>query len=106
MDSVYFYLLLAPAILILISLPLMLGKVKPNGLYGFRTKKTLSNERIWYKANKFTGWALVLSSIITGALILVMRSSETTYNETALFYVFLPIIIGIVIAAVYVKTLK
>ncbi len=36
-----------------ISIPLLYGKVGPNWFYGFKTRKTLSNREIWYKANKY-----------------------------------------------------
>lgn len=54
----------ASIVIIVISIPLILDKIKPNNLYGFRTQKTLSNEEIWYKANKFAGIALLISGII------------------------------------------
>lgn len=36
-----------------ISIPLLYEKIGPNWWYGFRTRKTLSNKKIWYKANKY-----------------------------------------------------
>jgi hypothetical protein len=39
-------------LLMLLSLPLLWGKVPPNGLYGFRVRATLDNPDIWYPANK------------------------------------------------------
>ena len=41
-------------ILIVVSIPLIYGKIKPNRWYWFRTPATLSDEQIWYKANKQT----------------------------------------------------
>ncbi|MBN1798775.1 MAG: SdpI family protein, partial [Spirochaetales bacterium] len=35
-----------------LAIPLILEKIKPNMWYGFKTKKTLSDEKIWYPANK------------------------------------------------------
>ena len=40
---------------IILGLPLMYKKIKPNNFYGFRMKKTLSNEKLWYETNKFMG---------------------------------------------------
>jgi uncharacterized membrane protein len=50
---------------IAISIPLILRKIPPNVLYGFRTKKTLSDSRIWYEANAIGGKYLVVASIVT-----------------------------------------
>ena len=41
--------------LIILSLPLIWKKVKPNSLYGFRVSQTLENPEIWYKANQYAG---------------------------------------------------
>ena len=40
-------------LLIGISIPLLYGKIGPNWFYGFKTRKTVSNREIWYKANKY-----------------------------------------------------
>ncbi len=38
-----------------LSFPLARRRIKPNSMYGFRTAKTLSNERVWYDANCYAG---------------------------------------------------
>ena len=43
-------------LLVIISVPLILEIVPPNGIYGFRVSGTLS-PAIWYPANAFMGWA-------------------------------------------------
>jgi repressor LexA len=35
-------------LLMLLSLPLLWGRIPPNGLYGFRVRATLDNPDIWY----------------------------------------------------------
>lgn len=52
-------------LLILLAIPLYLGKIKPNPWYGFRIRKTLENPNIWYPVNRFgAGW-LMLSGVVT-----------------------------------------
>jgi len=41
-----------PLILIVLSIPLLLQKIPPNGVYGFRMSKTMSSDEMWYRANK------------------------------------------------------
>jgi hypothetical protein len=54
-----------PALVIgVASIPLVLGVIPRSRVYGVRTKKTLSEDRIWYKANRFGGWLLIFSSLI------------------------------------------
>jgi uncharacterized membrane protein len=43
---------------------LLYGKIGPNWFYGFRTRKTLSDREIWYKANKY----MAKDFIILGSL--------------------------------------
>jgi uncharacterized membrane protein len=42
-----------------LAIPLVKEKIKPNIWYGFRTKKTLSDEKIWYPANKYAGQKMI-----------------------------------------------
>jgi len=56
--------LMADIVETIISMPLIFGKIQPNYLYGFRVKKTLSNKKIWYKANKYTGKDMLIASLI------------------------------------------
>jgi uncharacterized membrane protein len=43
-----------------LSIPLILKKIKPNGLYGFRVPQTLDNPKVWYEVNQYSGkWLLV-----------------------------------------------
>ena len=54
-------------LLMALSVPLIRGRVKPNSFYGLRTPKSLSNERIWYPANRAGGRALFTAG---GAIVL------------------------------------
>jgi uncharacterized membrane protein len=49
-------LFFVPAVIIfVVSLPLILGLVPRNRIYGIRTRKTLSDDRTWYSVNRFGG---------------------------------------------------
>ncbi len=102
---------LIPAILILIaSLPLVIGIVPRNRVYGIRTCKTLSDDNIWYPANRFGGWALIIS-----CLFYILLSGLMPYNKiqqdnfsiwTIHFMGFLLLLAaGIVITLLYVRKL-
>ena len=52
------------------SIPLIRERVPPNGTYGFRTKKTLSDPKIWYAANRASGHdLLVAGAVITASSV-------------------------------------
>lgn len=50
-----------------IAVPLVLRKVKPNPFYGFRTRKTLTNEAVWYEANVYAGKWLAGAGIVVAS---------------------------------------
>jgi SdpI/YfhL protein family len=47
-----------------LSIPMIMGKIPPNGLYGFRVKKTLDNLEIWYPVNAYSGKWLLAASLV------------------------------------------
>jgi hypothetical protein len=47
-----------------VSIPLILERIPPNGLYGFRVRKTMANPQIWYPVNKFAGKRLFWASLV------------------------------------------
>ena len=51
-------------LLILISLPLLYEKVKPNPFYGFRVPATLEDPILWYPVNKFFAKRQLLVGIV------------------------------------------
>ena len=53
-----------------LSVPLIRGWVKPNYWYGFRFPLTLTNPDIWYPANRYGGWLLLIYSLVLGAVAL------------------------------------
>jgi len=46
-------------LLILMSVPFLAQKIKPNPFYGFRTARTLNDPAIWYKANAYAARMIV-----------------------------------------------
>ncbi len=45
-------------------IPLILGRIPPNRLYGFRVRKTLEHPEIWYPVNKYGGARLLMASLL------------------------------------------
>lgn len=58
-------LLVACGLIAAASVPLILRCVGPNPIYGFRTPRTLSSPEIWYPANAFAGWALLIAAAVS-----------------------------------------
>jgi uncharacterized membrane protein len=57
-------------LLILLSIPLILRRIPPNPVYGFRVQWTMGDPELWYAVNAYTGkWlSLVGASSILGAI--------------------------------------
>jgi uncharacterized membrane protein len=53
-----------------LGIPLAAGRVAPNSLYGFRTRRTLGDAAAWQAANRVCGWWC----IATGAATLVVTA--------------------------------
>ena len=62
----------AGILLALLSIPLMRRKIPPNGLYGFRTPKTIDNPELWYVVNQFSAKRMFWTAIafLIAALVL------------------------------------
>ena len=55
---------LAPAVVILASVPLVLKLVPRNGVYGFRTRRTVESDEVWYPANRAAGIAMIVAAVV------------------------------------------
>ena len=102
---------LVPAVLILLfSIPLVLGIVPRNRFYGIRTCRTLSTDDIWYPANRFGGWALIISCLFYLLLTVLVPNNKDQLANFSLWSVhfggfLIPLATGIILTLLYVKKL-
>lgn len=52
------FFICASFLVMALSVPMILRRVKPNSWYGLRTSKTLADEKVWYEANAYCGRVL------------------------------------------------
>ena len=95
---------------IIMGLLLLLGKIKPNALYGFRTVKTVSNDEIWYKVNKYFGRGFIVAGSIVIAcstFLLLYRSmfSVVEISLIGLFILTIPLVVAVAKSFIYLKNL-
>ena len=102
----------AGGLMVVLAVPMILQRVKPNPWYGFRTRKTLSDEKIWYAANKYAGKALLMAGAVITVTSLVMYpvARPAASNEEMLLLIWLIVVLaplGASVAAslVYVRKL-
>ena len=55
--------LIVGILIILVSIPLVLGKIPMNPVYGVRFKKSFASEENWYKINAYGGKQLIVWSL-------------------------------------------
>ena len=74
-----------------LALPLMWRKVPPNHWYGFRVRRTLEDEAVWYAANEFSARRLLWVGIATvaAAIGLFFVTSRVDLYATAVAVVVL-----------------
>lgn len=103
-------------LMILLAIPLIQNKIAPNSWYGFRTRRTLSDERVWYAANRYAGKALLIAGIIMTVaavvLYLVVRSTrygaslnELTVSVMWLLVLGVPLAVAVAASFAYLRTL-
>jgi hypothetical protein len=59
----------------LISLPLILQLVPPNGIYGFRVLPASASRADWYYLNAVSGGLLMAAAAVSAALLIAMPAS-------------------------------
>ena len=65
-----------------LSVPLILQKIPPNSLYGFRIPSTIENPELWYKVNAYAGKRLLVVGLGTaiGTIFLYFLTTPNIDN--------------------------
>ncbi|MGI6787611.1 MAG: SdpI family protein [Acholeplasmataceae bacterium] len=101
-------ILILPLLLVILGLILWKKTPTPNWLFGYRTKKALSDEKTWFVANKLYGKIVFLVGVID-LIILIPTLILTLPNHLAvmltifLILVTLTIIVSIIIVETKIK---
>lgn len=106
---IYQNLVLLSFLFLLISAPLALGLVGPNKYLGIANTNTLTNPEVWYRANRFFGWTIIISCAVvllayalSTSLQVIDFKSQTT-NAAMIFI--LPITCGYTFSRCYLAKL-
>lgn len=70
-----------------LAVPLAAGRVPPNRLYGFRTPRTLADDRVWYPVNRMTGRRMMSFAMVVAGLSMLgwvgVVAASTAWMATA-----------------------
>lgn len=85
-----------------LGIPLVRGRVAPNCWYGCRTKKTLSDQRIWYAVNRITGRDLIIGGIalVIASLSILLFGQTLDPNHAAM------ILLAVLVSSVTVMSIN
>ena len=97
-------------LLVLISVPLILRKVKPNPFYGFRIRRTLEDPEVWYRVNAYFARHLffvgILQVIASSALYFIPGISVDSYALLCLAAFVILFSRAILLSVRYIKSLN
>jgi len=66
-------ILVCCAIFCLISIPLVMRKIPRNPVYGYRTRATLSDDKIWYEANAYFARKFLAASVLSACVAVFLH---------------------------------
>ncbi len=93
-----------------LSVPLILHKIPPNGLYGFRIPSTLQDPQLWYKVNAYAGKRLLVVGLGTavGAIIFyyTANSSLDAYALSCLGLFLALFLWAVITSFLYLKSIQ
>lgn len=92
-------------VIIGVSVPLYLGKIKPNRVYGFRIRKAFASEENWYLINRFGAVALMGWSAVIMAVGLACLWIEPAYVLPVANATFLSLLVPIALTVLYARRL-
>ena len=84
-------------LILLLGIPMALGKVPPNGLYGVRLPVTMNNRAAWDAANEHFGWWMIVSGLLSLGAFFLGYILGWSVDSTATLYVIvmmLPLTVG------------
>lgn len=87
------------------SVPLVLNKVPPNAVYGFRTKRTLADARVWYPVNAFAGYAQLTAACFSLALLWLMPEAIVAGRWVPHVTFLLPLFVSVMASFLYLRRL-
>ncbi len=83
-------------VLIAVSIPLYLGKIKMNHFYGFRIRKAFESEENWYSINRYGAKALMRWSVVLMAVGIVCPYIDPQHVLTVAKIGFLSLLVPVV----------
>ena len=98
-----FSFLVPCGIIAVASIPLILNIVPPNGVYGFRTRQTLKNRELWFRANRFAGCAFFIASGVSAGIYATHPEYASGRSLAGLVVFVVPLVFALAASVAYVR---
>ena len=85
------------------SLPLILGLVPPNRMYGVRTRETLVDRELWLRSNRFAGWAFLIAAGASTAMYGLAPEHASGRSLVGLAMLIGPLLGAMLVTRLYVR---
>jgi uncharacterized membrane protein len=101
-DSAFSFLVPC-GIIAVASLPLILSVVPPNRVYGFRTRQTLTDRELWFRANRFAGCVFFIASGVSAGIFAIHPEYASGRSFTGLVVFVVPLVLAVAASFAYVR---
>jgi uncharacterized membrane protein len=102
-------ILVCSAVFSLVSIPLIFRRVPRNPVYGYRTRATLRNDRVWYEANAYFGVRFLVASILSACIAVVVHEwrgiSPDIYLKVSIVLLVAPVVAAWLLTARFVRAI-
>jgi uncharacterized membrane protein len=95
--------LVASGVVAAAAVPLVLELVPPNRLYGFRTAQTLSDRELWFRTNRFAGWALLVAAAASVSAYVFAPELASGRSFLGLIVFAVPLVLALLASAAYLR---
>ena len=86
-----------------VSVPLALGFVPPNRLYGVRTARTLADSALWYRVNRFAGCSFLVAAAASICVFAITPALASGRSFLGLLVFLVPLFGALAAVAVYLR---
>ncbi|MBT9547509.1 MAG: SdpI family protein [Candidatus Sericytochromatia bacterium] len=92
---------------ILLAIPLMLKKIPPNPIYGYRTRALIKVPELWFEVNAYFGLCLLLSSLFMGGVCLFLFAwrglSASLFLNLSIVLMLSPVAVSGILTTVFLR---
>ncbi len=82
----------------LISIPLIMRKIPRNPVYGYRTRATLSDDKVWYEANAYFARKFLAASVLSACIAVVLHGWRSLSPDTYMKVIILSLVVLVLFA--------